>query len=136
MNHGSNRGRGGYTFELQDYGVDGMWVILTPNDDKDNGNEEVGVGDRVWARWKGGSFYAGKIKAVNADKSFAVEYDDGDFDSTVPAAHVKLAAGALGTTPQRCWDRVLVAAAAEKAAADKAAEKVLCLLALLVQKYK
>jgi hypothetical protein len=90
----------------------------------------------VWARWKGGSFYAGKIKAVNADKSFVVEYDDGDFDSDVPAAHVKLAAVAQDTTPQRCWDRVQVAAAADKAAAQKAAEKVRSLLALLVQKDK
>ena len=100
------------------------------------GLEEVDVADRVWARWKGGSFYPGKIKAVNADKSFAVEYDDGDFDSTVPASHVKLAAGAQDTTPQRCWDRELVAAAAEKAAPEQAAEKVLSLLALLVQQYK
>ncbi len=89
------------------------------------GLEEVDVADRVWARWKGGSFYAGKIKAVNADKSFAIEYDDGDFDSTVPAAHVKLAAGTQDTTPQHCWDRVQVAAAAEKPAAEKASEKVL-----------
>ncbi len=85
MNHGSNRGRGGYSFELQDYGVDGMWVILTPNDDKDNGNEEVGVGDRVWARWTGGRSFEGEIKEENEEKN------DGDFDSAVPAAHIKRA---------------------------------------------
>jgi len=92
VNHGSNRGRGGYAFELQDYGADGMWVILTPSNDKDNGNEEVGVGDRVWARWRGGSrSFEGEIKEENADKTFAVQFFDGDFDKSVPAAHIKRA---------------------------------------------
>ncbi len=39
---------------------------------------EVGVGDSVLARWKGGSFFAGKIVAVNEDKTLAVQFDDGE----------------------------------------------------------
>ena len=30
VNYGSATGRGGYVFDPKDYGVDSMWVILTP----------------------------------------------------------------------------------------------------------
>ena len=59
--------------------------------DTEDDDAEVGVGDSVNARWKGGQFCAGRIKAVNADKTFVVEYDDGLLDHAVPAAHIKRA---------------------------------------------
>jgi hypothetical protein len=59
--------------------------------DTEDDDAEVGVGDSVNARWQGGQFCAGRIKAVNADKTFVVEYDDGLLDHAVPAAHIKRA---------------------------------------------
>jgi len=46
---------------------------------------EPGVGARVSARWKGGSFcYAGMITMANEDGSFAIQFDDGDFEEAEP----------------------------------------------------
>lgn len=53
--------------------------------------EEIKVGDSVWAQWKGEGLFPGKIKNVNGDQTFAVWYDDGDFDDSVPAVHIKFA---------------------------------------------
>lgn len=47
------------------------------------------VGDRVSARWTNGSWYPGKISAVNADGTYNVNYDDGDKSTNLPLAKVK-----------------------------------------------
>ena len=39
------------------------------------------VGDRVRAKWKNGYRFPGKIDAVNADGTYAVQYDDGDYEA-------------------------------------------------------
>ena len=53
--------------------------------------EEIKVGDSVWAQWKGEGLFPGKIKNINGDQTFAVEYDDGDFDPSVARAQLKFA---------------------------------------------
>lgn len=41
-------------------------------------------GDRIEARWKRGSlWYPGRVGTVNADGTYAVEYDDGDREPRV-----------------------------------------------------
>jgi hypothetical protein len=58
---------------------------------------ELQVGDRVWARWKGGNFFKGRVKTVNDASgggvdgkglTYGINFDDGDVDDAVPAAHV------------------------------------------------
>lgn len=48
------------------------------------------VGDKVEAKWKGGSFYKGTITAVSASKTYDVSYDDGDKESAVKEENIKL----------------------------------------------
>lgn len=49
------------------------------------------VGDKVEAQWKGGSvFFKGVINAVNADGTYAIDYNDGDKETTVKAELIKL----------------------------------------------
>ena len=44
------------------------------------------VDDRVEARWKSdhGGWYRGKITKVNSDGTYAVQFDDGDFEPSEP----------------------------------------------------
>lgn len=48
------------------------------------------VGTKIEAKWKGGSFYKGTIAAFNADGTYAVNYDDGDKESSVKESNIKL----------------------------------------------
>lgn len=51
------------------------------------------VGDMIEARWKGGSvWYKGTISAVAADGTYSIAYSDGDKESGVKEANVKLQA--------------------------------------------
>jgi len=50
---------------------------------------ELKAGDRVMARWTNGSWYPGKISAVNADGTYNINYDDGDKSKSLPLAKVK-----------------------------------------------
>lgn len=51
------------------------------------GNDVFAVGQPVTANYQGkGSFYSGKISAVNNDGPYDITYDDGDFENNVPAA--------------------------------------------------
>lgn len=52
------------------------------------------AGDKVEARWKGGLWYKGAIAAVNADGTYDINYDDGDKESNVTEAYVRLQAAA------------------------------------------
>jgi len=47
------------------------------------------VGQRVNARWKGGNYFPGKITKHNEDGSFAVQFDDGDFDAAINPGHIQ-----------------------------------------------
>jgi hypothetical protein len=49
---------------------------------------EFKVGDKVMAKWTNGSWYPGKIVAIN-DGKYDVNYDDGDKSRGLPAAKVK-----------------------------------------------
>ena len=53
------------------------------------GSTALVVGDRVTARWTNGSWYPGKISAVNADGTYNVNFDDGDKSKNLPLAKVK-----------------------------------------------
>lgn len=70
------------------------------------------VGDKVEARWKGGSYYKGTIAAVNADGTYNINYDDGDKESNVKEMNIKLQATAaaeapVGGTKFKVGDKVL-----------------------------
>lgn len=48
------------------------------------------VGDKVEAKWHGGfNWYRGFIERVNDDGSFAIQYDDGDFDGSVGRRNIR-----------------------------------------------
>jgi len=49
----------------------------------------LSVGEKVKARWKGGSFYWGRVSAANADGTFAIQFDDGDFEPKEPLEHIQ-----------------------------------------------
>ncbi|HTL38022.1 MAG TPA: hypothetical protein VL326_33050 [Kofleriaceae bacterium] len=51
----------------------------------------LAVGDRVSAQWTNGSWYPGKISAVNADGTYNIAYDDGDKSKSLPASKVRKA---------------------------------------------
>ena len=59
-----------------------------PDEGKDEGNPAgpFSVDDRVEARWKSdhGGWYRGKITKVNSDGTYAVQFDDGDFEPSEP----------------------------------------------------
>ncbi len=48
------------------------------------------VGDKIEARWKGGSYYKGTVAAIAADGTYSVNYDDGDKETGVKEMNVKL----------------------------------------------
>jgi len=50
--------------------------------------DELKVGDRVMAKWTNGSWYPGKIVAIN-DGKYDINYDDGDKSRGLPAAKVR-----------------------------------------------
>ena len=52
-------------------------------------HETLSVGARVKARYQGGAWYPGKVSAVHPDGAYAVEYDDGDKEASVPPHMVK-----------------------------------------------
>jgi len=47
------------------------------------------VNDKVVARWKGGSYFNGKITAVNSDGTYAIKFDDGDIELNEPLEHIR-----------------------------------------------
>ena len=47
------------------------------------------VGERVEARWKRGGYYRGKIDKVNQDGTYAVAFDDGDYEPSEHAAWIR-----------------------------------------------
>ena len=50
---------------------------------------ELKVGDRVLAKWTNGSWYPGKIVAIQANGTYDVNYNDGDKSRGLPASKVK-----------------------------------------------
>ena len=51
--------------------------------------ESIRIGDKVSARWKAKEYFLGTVKADNGDGTFAIAFDDGDFDAKVPRAHIQ-----------------------------------------------
>eukprot|EP00961_Rhodomonas_salina_P106329 1431980-Rhodomonas_salina.1 len=49
---------------------------------------ELGIGVRVMAKWKGGDAFPGQITAMNGDGTYAVQFDDGDYDGHIPESHI------------------------------------------------
>jgi hypothetical protein len=47
------------------------------------------VGEKICARWKNGTFFEGEISTVNDNNTYAVQYNDGDFDKAVIAENIK-----------------------------------------------
>eukprot|EP00281_Chroomonas_sp_CCMP1168_P012191 CAMPEP_0206279746 /NCGR_PEP_ID=MMETSP0047_2-20121206/38181_1 /ASSEMBLY_ACC=CAM_ASM_000192 /TAXON_ID=195065 /ORGANISM="Chroomonas mesostigmatica_cf, Strain CCMP1168" /LENGTH=319 /DNA_ID=CAMNT_0053709705 /DNA_START=142 /DNA_END=1102 /DNA_ORIENTATION=+ len=76
--------------------------------------EDLTVGVRVLARWKGGNFYSGKIAAKNSDGSVAVQFDDGDFDKRIPVHHVKLLDAGSEKQGRQATKSASVSSASEK----------------------
>lgn len=46
------------------------------------------VGTKIWGLWTDGSWYAGKITALNKDGTFKVAYDDGDGSPALTRAQI------------------------------------------------
>lgn len=46
------------------------------------------AGTKIWGKWTDGSWYAGKITAVNKDGTFKVAYDDGDGSPALTRAEI------------------------------------------------
>jgi len=50
----------------------------------------LAVGTAVEGRWRGGSgWFRGRIARVNANGTFAIKYNDGDFEDQMPAQHLR-----------------------------------------------
>lgn len=56
------------------------------------------VGDRVMAKWTNGSWYPGKISAIQSDGTYDVKYDDGDRSKGLPASKVRKRAPKAAST--------------------------------------
>ena len=47
------------------------------------------VKSRVSGNWQGaGQWFPGSVVTVNGDGTYAIQYDDGDFDESVPDGHL------------------------------------------------
>ena len=56
--------------------------------------ERLGVGTRVTANWRArGTYYPGKIVRVNADGTYAIEYDEGGQETNVRRGLIRLDEG-------------------------------------------
>jgi hypothetical protein len=65
------------------------------------------LGDKIQAKWKGGSYYPGTIAMVNTDGTYNINYDDGDKESNVMEANIKLPEPvAKSTTTFKAGDKV------------------------------
>ena len=51
--------------------------------------DSLKVGDVVFGQWTDGNWYPGKIAKLNADGTYAVNYDDGDVSPSLPADKVR-----------------------------------------------
>jgi len=74
------------------YGVisdDGStWDKLTTKKLRPLPAKPLKVGTKVWGLWSEGSWYAGKITAINKDGTFKVAYDDGDASPALTKAQI------------------------------------------------
>ena len=74
------------------YGVisdDGSaWDKLTTKKLRPLPPKPLKVGTKVWGLWSEGSWYAGKITAINKDGTFKVAYDDGDNSPALTKAQI------------------------------------------------
>ena len=53
-------------------------------------SETYVVGQRLQGNWRGGgTWYDGSVTAVNSDNTYDIQYDDGDFEASVPADRVR-----------------------------------------------
>lgn len=48
------------------------------------------LGDKVEARWHGGSYYKGTVAAIAADGTYSINYDDGDKETGVAEVNINL----------------------------------------------
>jgi len=63
-----------------------------------DGAGDFELGSRVEAKYKGGSkWFKGEISRVNPDGSYAINYDDGDRERSVPARNVRRCGESGGT---------------------------------------
>ena len=52
-------------------------------------DSNLALGDRVLVNWKNyGTFFPGKIAGIEADDRYLIHFDDGDVESSVPAARI------------------------------------------------
>ena len=74
------------------YGVlsdDGStWDKLTTKKLRPAAAKPLKVGTKIWGQWTDGSWYAGKITALNKDGTFKVVYDDGDGSPALTKAQI------------------------------------------------
>ena len=76
----------GYSSKTSDisYGEKTSEKGIVDKTDASGSNGSLTVGQRVRARFAGkGHLYNGKITAINADGTYAIEYDDGDWEDAL-----------------------------------------------------
>ena len=71
---------------------------------------DVKVGEKVEARYRGRSrYYPGKIRSINSDGTYDIDYDDGDKEKKVKTVHIRhrpLPGGyAVGEKVEAKWQR-------------------------------
>jgi len=92
-----------YSGEITKVNADGSFAITYDDGDKEDkvplslveapkpkGTGVFAVGTVVSARYQGGSYFPGKVAAINADGTYDIQFDDGDFEAKVPAGEVSL----------------------------------------------
>ena len=84
------------------------------------------AGSRVKGNWQeGGEWYEGTIDKALPDGTFAIRFDDGDYETGVPLARIRPLPpsphAALRSTPHSCGPTAAAAAASASAAAAFAA---------------
>ena len=62
-----------------------------PFDDDDDDDESplLPIGTRVMARFQGRDFFVGSIDDIQEDDTYAVRFDDGDYDESVPRKNIR-----------------------------------------------
>ena len=58
-------------------------------DDDDDESPLLPIGTRVMARFQGRDFFVGRIDGIQEDETYAVRFDDGDYDESVPRENIR-----------------------------------------------
>src|SRR5687768_16145139 len=84
------------TFDIQyddgdaENSLEANFIIAPGSVGLNNTPGKISVGLPVRARFRGGSYYSGKIDKINNDGTFFILFDDGDTEPQCPRDHILL----------------------------------------------